>query len=101
MGGAIMKDIKIQNIQPVAEPKSAGKTGKKEEIAGPSFSDTLQTTIARMNDLKIQADATLSEAKAESIKDEISTAKEIFDKMMLEKKNLSQLYHHIKTPDES
>ena len=98
-----MKDIKLHNVRPVAEPLSPGKTGKKTKVEGESFNDTLQTTIARMNDLKNQADASLTvkEAKTASIKEEITSAKEIFDKMMLEKKSLSQLYQHIKTQDEA
>ena len=98
-----MKDIKIQTVRSVTDSLSPAKTGKKENIADQSFNDTLNTTIARMTDLKNQANVAIidKETKAASIKDEISSAKEIFDKMMLEKKNLSQLYHRIKNPEES
>lgn len=98
-----MKDLKIQNISSVTESIGPQKSNKQENIAGPSFNETLQNTVARMNDLKIQADAVLDvkDTKAATIKDEISSAREIFDKMMLEKKNLSQLYHHMKNDIES
>ncbi len=98
-----MKDTKIQNVRPIAEPRPAGKTGRKEKVAGKSFHETLNTTISRMNDLKHQADASLNvkEAKAASIKEEINSAKDIYDKMMREKQNLSQLYYRIKNKEES
>ncbi|MEE8395653.1 MAG: hypothetical protein V3S29_06325 [bacterium] len=95
-----MKDIKVQTVRPVADPRGTEKTAGKEKTAATAFDDTLQNTIERVNDLKIQADAALK-AKETSIKEEIDTARKIYDKMMLEKKNLAQLYHRLKNLDES
>lgn len=98
-----MKDVKITTLRPVAEPTAKGKAAREENVAGPSFKETLEGTIARVNDLNTQAGASLQTqgAKAATISKEISTAHEIYEKMMLEKQNLSRLYHHIKNPEES
>ena len=98
-----MKDVKITTLRPVAEPTGKEKAARKENVAGPSFKETLEGTIARVNDLSTQAGASLQTqgAKAATIGKEISTAHEIYEKMMLEKQNLSRLYHHIKNPEES
>ena len=98
-----MKDVKITTIQPVAEPTAKGKATRKENVAGPSFKETLEGTIARVNDLNTQVGASLQTkgVKAATISKEISTAHEIYEKMMLERQNLSRLYHHIKNPEES
>lgn len=95
-----MKDVKLQTVRPVAEPRPGEKPARKEKAAGTSFNDTLKDTVARMNELKAQAEGTLKGGD-HTIKEEIDAAREMYDRMMLEKKNLSQLYHRIKTQDES
>ena len=100
-----MKDVKIHNVNPVSTPKGAEKTGRKEKVAGQSFSDTLSSTVANLNNLneQIPADAVQNSADASSakIKQEISNAKESFDKMMAEKQNLFQLYQRITSKDDT
>ncbi len=96
-----MKEIKVQTVRPVADPKAAKPAPAKGQVGESNFNDTLQQSIARMNDLKMQAEAALK-PKESSIKDEINAARDIYDKMMLEKQNLSRLYHRInKTPEDS
>ncbi len=98
-----MKDIKIQNVRPIADPKAADKTGRKEKVVGQSFNETLNTTVANLNDLnsQIPGKAGVTGADSASIKEEISNAKEAFDKMMLEKQNLFQLYQRITNKDDA
>lgn len=99
-----MKDIKIQNVQPIADPKAAAKTGRKEKVAGQSFNETLNSTVANLNDLNSQIPAKaagVTGADSASIEEEISNAKEAFDKMMLEKQNLFQLYQRITNKDDA
>ncbi len=96
-----MKDMKIRNVQPIAEPKLSEKTGRKENVTGPSFNEELQGSIARMNELNIQSAAN-PEAKgvqAADITNEISKAREDFDQLMQIKQNLSRLYHDITKSD--
>jgi hypothetical protein len=104
-----MKDVKITNIQPVAEPKGAQKPGRKEKTAGPSFddalSDSLKNTVARLNDLNAQIQkepaGKVSEADSASMKEEINAARENFDQMMLQKQNLARLYQRLTNKEDS
>jgi hypothetical protein len=100
-----MKDIKIQNVNPVAEPKAAEKAGRKGKVTGQSFSETLKHTVANLNDLNrtIPADAAtgVADAKSSTIQDEISNAKDNFDRMMMEKQNLFQLYQRITNKEDA
>ncbi len=98
-----MKDLKIGNVQPIADPKRQGKTDRKENVAGPSFTEELQGSIARMNELNIQNQANLQakDVKAADMTNEISKAREDFDQMMQVKQNLSRLYHDITKSEES
>lgn len=100
-----MKDIKIQNVNPVSAPKGAAKTGRKEKLAGQSFSDTLSSTVANLNDLNQQIPAGGAKGAADAgsakIQKEISNAKDNFDKMMAEKQNLFQLYQRLTNKDDA
>ena len=105
-----MKDVKIQNIQPTADPKAAGKANRKETaVAGQSFKETLteslQSTVATMSNLnaEIQKDPAVKTTQADpsSMKEEIHAAKENFDQMMLQKQNLFQLYQRLTNKDDS
>ena len=100
-----MKDIKIQNVNPVADPKGAAKTGRKDTVSGKSFSDTLNSTVASLNDLneQIPAGATQGavDAKSSKFQQEISDAKASFDRMMAEKQNLFQLYQRITNKEDA
>ncbi len=100
-----MKDIKIQNVTPVADPKATGKAGRKGNVVGQSFSETLNNTVANLNDLnrKIPAHAApgVSDANSSTIQDEISNAKDSFDRMMMEKQNLFRLYQRIANKEDA
>lgn len=100
-----VKDIKIQNISPVADPKGAQKAGRKEKVAGQSFSDTLNSTVANLNDLNEQIPAgaaqSATDASSATIQQEINNAKDSFDRMMAEKQNLFQLYQRITNKDDA
>lgn len=105
-----MKDVKIQNIQPAVDPKAAGRAGRKAKAAaGQSFNDTLSeslnNTVATLNDLnaEIQKDPAVKTTQADpsSMKEEIHAAKENFDRMMLQKQNLFQLYQRLTNKDDS
>lgn len=104
-----MKDIKVANVQPVAEPKASQKAGRKEKATGASFddalNDSLQSTVAKLNDLhsQIQTESGGKTPPADSaaIKEEISAAKESFDQMMLQRRNLFQLYQRIANKEEA
>jgi hypothetical protein len=100
-----MKDVKIQNVNPVSVPNGAAKTGRKEKVAGQSFSDTLSSTVANLNNLNEQIPAEgaqgASDASSAKIQKEISNAKDSFDKMMAEKQNLFQLYQRITNKDDA
>lgn len=100
-----MKDIKIQNVNPVADPKAVEKGGRKKNVAGQSFSDTLNNTVANLNDLneRIPAGATekVADGNSAKIQQEISNAKQSFDRMMAEKQNLFQLYQRITNKEDT
>ncbi|MCZ6628216.1 MAG: hypothetical protein O7E56_08310 [SAR324 cluster bacterium] len=99
-----MKDIKIQNVKPIADPKTVEKGGRKDKVAGQSFNETLNSTVANLNDLnnRIAGEgATVTGTDSASIKEGISSAKESFDKMMAEKQNLFQLYQRITNKEDS
>ncbi len=94
-----IKDIKIHNVNPVSDAKGAEKAGRKEKVAGQSFSDTLNSTVANLNNLNEQIPAETAQggvdANSTKIQQEISNAKASFDRMMAEKQNLFQLYQRI------
>ena len=100
-----IKDINIHSVNPVADAKGAQKAGRKAKVAGQSFSDTLNTTVANLNDLneKIPARAAQGavDAKSTKIQQEISNAKASFDRMMAEKQNLFQLYQRITNTEDA
>lgn len=61
-----MKDITIQsNIQALQGPTSPGKIELKEDTqaggTGPSFADTLTSSLAKVNDLQKEADAAIKD----------------------------------------
>ena len=92
-----MKDIKVNTVQPVADPRSTGKARGKEKVADISFEETLQNTVGRLTDLKVKADKTVQSgpSQLESITNEINTADEVFDRLMKEQENLAKLYQNI------
>ena len=98
-----MKDIKVTTIQPTADPRAAGKARGKEKVAGPSFEETLQNTVARVTDLKVQADAPVDNASSrlEKITSELDNADKVFDRLMQEQENLAKLYQNMKERKES
>lgn len=101
-----MKDLKINSVQPITDLKRTGKTGPTEGVAGSSFNDELQGSIARMNDLNVKSKGQgdpvgeINAAKPTDITQGISEAREDFDQMMKVKQNLSRLYHNITKSDE-
>lgn len=104
-----MKDVKVQNIQPVADPKATQKSGRKEKLTGPSFNEaldeSLNNAVARLNDLNAQIPqepaGKVKQADATSMKEEITAAKDAYDQMMLEKQNLARLYQRLTNKDDS
>jgi len=93
-----MEDVKIHNVQPVAEPRATEKRSQKPVGDGGAFGDTLAGAVDRMNTLKHQADAAAPAQRGpDSIQEEITTARELYERIMLEKQNLARLYHRIRT----
>jgi flagellar hook-basal body complex protein FliE len=98
-----MEEIKIQNVRPVSDPRTTEKPGGKPQSGPGAFGETLRSAVDRMSALNNQADAAVApgEKGSAAIKEDISTAREIFDRMMLQKRQLSRLYHRITGSDQN
>jgi len=90
-----MKEFEIRQIQQIADPRTARKPENKPGEGGNAFTETLQNTVARMNELNEQAQTEQS-GEGATISDKFSAQKEMFDKIMAEKQNLARLYHELR-----
>jgi len=99
-----MKDVKIGNVRPIAEPRSTEKPARKGPVTGQSFSQTLEKAVTQMNEVTRDHAATPAGADTSSIQAEYSAAKRQFDTLMRVEQQLRQLHQNITrkaTQDES
>jgi flagellar hook-basal body complex protein FliE len=90
-----MKDIKIGNVRPIAEPRAPEKSGRKEPVSGQSFSQTLERAVTQMNEVTRQSATPAAGADATAIQAEYSAAKQQFDTLMRVEQQLRQLHQNI------
>ena len=91
----MVKDIKLANVRPIAEPRPAEKPGQKEPVSGQSFSQTLEKAVTQMNEVARQSTTPAAGGDASSIQAEYSAAKKQFDTMMRVEQQLRQLHQNI------
>lgn len=93
-----MKEVNFNNIKPVVDSRTTEKTARKQApTQGGSFQETLANTVANMTELNSRASVDVKAGDSSALKEGLTTAKELYDKLMLERKNLSQLYHSMRS----
>jgi len=91
----MVKDIKLGNVRPIAEPRTPDKAGRKQPVSGQSFSQTLEKAVTQMNEVSRQSTTPAAGGDATSIQAEVSAAKKQFDTLMRVEQQLRQLHQNI------
>jgi flagellar hook-basal body complex protein FliE len=92
-----MKDLKIGTVNPVAEPRTTQKPGRKEPASGANFNKTLEDALAHLNEATKTSGASAGKMDTSSIKAEITTHQVKFDEVMKAQQMISKLYHNIQS----
>ena len=90
-----MKDIKIGNVRPIAEPRAPEKSTRKAPVQGPSFSKTLERAVTEMNEVSRQSGPAAASSDTKAIQAGIAAANKHFDTLKRVELQLREHYQNI------